>query len=95
MALLLFVFKINFSKNKIRKTIRVSNNLGQYQVNVLSGLICIQTVSKDYQHTAKVATSKKIVKNVLISMNTKILSFPAGIRQQGASKYLLSISICC
>ena len=45
-------FKINFfSKNSFRNTIRVSNILDPGQARILSGLIWIQTVCKDYQQT--------------------------------------------
>ena len=68
-----FFFKINFSKKSLRNTIRVSNSLDPDQAerfvgpDILSGLIWVQTVCKDYQQTSKVETSRERV-NLYLSL---------------------------
>ena len=57
-------FRITFSKKNFRNTIQVSKQFGSrsgptFRTNILSVLIWVQTVYKDYQQTTKVAASKE------------------------------------
>ena len=56
-----YFLKINVFKISFRNTIRVSNSLDPDQ-EVLSGLICIQTVCKGYLQTTIVPSSRERVK---------------------------------
>ena len=54
--------KLSFSKNSFSNTIRVSNGSDPDQDRHTVGPDLVQTVSKGYQQTTKVATSKERVK---------------------------------
>ena len=68
---------INFLKKFFRNTTRVSSNLDPNQVqhflNILSGLICLQTVCKGYEQTTIIGKDF-ICKTAFNLINTLLLS---------------------
>ena len=50
--MLIFFFKIHIFKKSFRNIIRVPNSFDQIRPQILSGLIWVQPVYKDYQPTA-------------------------------------------
>ena len=58
-----FFFKFKFSKNTFRNTRSECQTVwNQIRTDILSVLICVQTVCKDYQQTTKFAASRERVK---------------------------------
>ena len=75
---LLTFFKIKFSKNSSRNTIRVSNCLIQIRTNIVSVLIWVQIVCKCFQKITKVLGTVDFILERLIK-DDPIISWPPSV----------------
>ena len=104
----LFFFKLCYSKNSFRNTVKVLSSLDPDQAQYFAGLICVQTICKGYLQVTNVApvgqelnTSKKTFRSLQsvvsygkCSKISKTSSLPKKPRQTGQTQIRLLLKNC-